>query len=85
MPFVYILRSEKGMYYTGSTSNLSERLRHHHGGYTPSTSRMGKLTLVFKQEYGSLILAREVEKKIKMMKRKDYIEKIIKDGVIKKK
>ena len=83
MSFVYILKNEIGNYYIGSTENLEDRLKHHLGGHTPSTSKMGKLELVFKQEYSSLSEARKIEKKLKDLKRHDYIEKIILDGFIK--
>ena len=85
MPFVYILQNERRKYYVGSTINLQERMRHHMGGYTPSTHRMGKLQLVFYQEYKTLVEARSVEVKIKKLKRHDYIANIIKDGFIKTK
>ena len=39
--------------------------------------------LVFSQEYKELRQARKIERKIKELKRKDYIEKIIDDGYIK--
>lgn len=39
--------------------------------------------LVLSQEYKSLKMAREIEKRIKKLKRKDYIEKMIADGFIK--
>ena len=38
--------------------------------------------LVFKQEFCSLDIARNVERKIKKLKRKDYIEKIISEGYV---
>ena len=40
-------------------------------------------TLKLVQEYSSLELARKIERKLKDMKRKDYIEKMVKDGYIK--
>jgi putative endonuclease len=83
MPFIYILKSELGKYYIGSTTNLPQRLRHHQGGYTPSTKRLGAVNLVFSQEYSTINEARKVEKRLKDLKRKDYVEKIIKDGFIK--
>ena len=83
MSFVYILKGEIGHFYIGSTADLEERLKHHLGGHTPSTSKMGKLELVFSQEYPCLKDARYVEKRLKNLKRRDYIEKIIKDGYIK--
>ncbi len=53
------------------------------GGFTPSTKRLGKVNLIFKQEYKTLSEARKIERKLKKLKRRDYIEKIIKDGYIK--
>jgi predicted GIY-YIG superfamily endonuclease len=83
MSFVYILKNDNGRYYIGSTDNLSDRIRHHFGGYTPSTKRLGNLQLVFTQEYESLKEARSVELKLKKLKRHDYIASIVKDGFIK--
>ncbi len=83
MAYVYILKSDSGKYYIGSTLNLSTRLRHHKGGFTPSTKRLGQMNLVLKQEYSNLKEARFIEAKLKRLKRKDYIEKIVKDGIIK--
>ncbi len=40
-------------------------------------------SLVLVQEYDSLGVARKIERKVKKLKRKDYIEKIISDGYIK--
>ncbi len=82
MPHVYILQSKRNMrYYIGSTNNIEQRLRHHRSGSTPSTKRLGSMTLVFKQEYKSLRDARKIEKKLKRLKRRDYIDKIVKEGV----
>lgn len=44
---------------------------------------MGKLNLVFSQMFDTLEEARRIEIKLKHLKRKDYIEKIIKEGYIK--
>ena len=83
MPFVYILQNRNGKYYIGSTTDLDERMRHHLGGYTPSTKRLGELHLVFSQEYESLKEVRNIELKLKKLKRSDYIANIIKDGFLK--
>ena len=40
--------------------------------------------LVFKQEFVNIDIARKVERRLKAFKRRDFIEKIVKDGVIKK-
>ncbi|MDP3934941.1 MAG: GIY-YIG nuclease family protein [Candidatus Giovannonibacteria bacterium] len=83
MAFVYILKSLRdARFYIGSTTNLQERLKHHFGGFTPSTKSFGKIELVFSQKYPNLKDARSIERKLKALKRKDYLEKIIKDGKI---
>ena len=82
-PSVYILYSRaSNKYYIGSTANIENRLKHHLGGYTPSTQKMAGLILKFNQEYDSLKQARDIEKRLKKLKRRDYIEKIIRDGAI---
>ena len=84
MAVVYILKSvSDGRFYVGSTKDLKQRLRHHHGGFTSSTKRFGIVTLVFSQEFPSLKEARLIEKKLKKFKRKDYIDKIVREGEIK--
>ncbi len=69
-------------YYIGSTENIDQRLKDHFAGFSPATKALGVAELLLKQEYGSLKAARFVESKLKRLKRKDYIEKIIKDGYI---
>lgn len=83
MAWVYILKTKADKYYIGSTSNLEERIKHHKRGFTPSTKSLGFDSLLLSQEYQTLKEARLVERKIKNLKRRDYIEKIIKDGYIK--
>ena len=86
MAFVYILESIRdGRYYIGSTVNLEKRIQHHQGGHTPSTKGFGGVKLVFQQKYDSLVEARYIEKRLKKLKRKDYLQKIIDDGYIKMK
>ncbi len=83
MSWVYILKTEKDKYYIGSTDNLEQRMKHHSGGYTASTKRLVFVECAFSQKYNTLKDARYIEKKLKKLKRRDYIEKIIKDGYIK--
>ncbi|HEY4490332.1 MAG TPA: GIY-YIG nuclease family protein [Candidatus Paceibacterota bacterium] len=85
MSWVYILKSKNGKYYVGSTINIEKRINHHLGGHTPTTKKFGDVTLVFSQKYKNLSEARNIERKIKNLKRKDYIEKIVADGKIKMK
>jgi putative endonuclease len=80
--FVYILKDKNGKFYIGSTSDILRRMKQHQYGHTQTTRRMNEPKLVFSQEYSTLIQARKVERRIKKLKRKDYIERIIKDGYI---
>ena len=81
--YVYILKSEKGSFYIGSTNDLDKRLKQHLNGHTQTTRQRKIYRLIFSQRYDSLAEARKIERKIKNFKRKDFIEKIVKDGYIK--
>ncbi len=70
-------------FYIGSTNDVKRRFSQHNSGHTQTTKRMGKLNLVFSQMFDTLEEARRIEIKLKHLKRKDYIEKIIKEGYIK--
>ena len=84
MAKVYILQSLRdGRFYIGSTINLDDRWRHHQNGFTQSTKRFGLCKIVLVQEFPRPEEARYVERRLKKMKRKDYIERIVKDGCIK--
>jgi predicted GIY-YIG superfamily endonuclease len=82
MAWVYILQTKSGKYYIGSTINLSARLKHHFGGFTASSKSLGADKLLLKQEYKTYKEARYIEQRLKKLKRRDYIEKILKDGYI---
>ena len=83
MACVYILQSLRNRrFYIGSTINLRQRLKHHFGGFTPSTKKFGQIKFIFSQEYPTLKEARMIEKRLKKLKRKDYIEKIVREGKI---
>jgi len=81
--FVYILRSLKNNnFYIGSTENLNQRFLQHNKGVIKATKYKRPYEIVFYQEFDNLLKAKSVEKTIKKWKRKDFIEKIIKDGKI---
>jgi len=82
---VYILKDSSHKYYIGSTDNIVRRLAHHKYGGTYTTKRMRNPEPVLIQKYMNLKEARKVELKLKNFKRRDFIEKIIKDGFIKTK
>ncbi len=81
--YIYILRDKSGKLYIGSTSNLERRLKQHLNGHTQTTRNMHEPRLVLKQEVASLGVARQIENRLKKLKRKDYIEKMILDGYVK--
>ena len=81
--YVYILEDSNHKFYIGSTNDVERRFSQHNSGHTYTTKRMGKLNLVFSQMFDTLEEARKVETRLKRLKRKDYIEKIVKEGYIK--
>ena len=81
--FVYILKDNDGKLYIGSTNDLKRRLHQHDIGHTQTTCNMNKPKVVFSQKYDNLEQARKIERRLKKLKRKDYIQKIIADGYIK--
>ena len=83
MAVVYFLRGRNGRFYIGSTNNLGRRLTEHQAGKSAYTSKNLPVELIFQQEYKNLSTARKIEYKIKQLKRKDIIEKIVKEGIIK--
>ena len=84
-PCLYIIQSLKnGSYYIGSTSDIETRLKFHNSGRVKATKYKRPYKLVFKQEFGDIKKAHQAELKIKSWKRRDFIEKIIKDGRFKK-
>ncbi|MFH0712413.1 MAG: GIY-YIG nuclease family protein [Candidatus Jorgensenbacteria bacterium] len=80
--YVYVLKDSLGRFYVGSTDRPERRMRQHQGGHTQTTRNMKSWGLVLLQEYESLPEARRIERKIKRMKRKDYIEKMIREKCI---
>lgn len=80
---VYILQSDDGKFYIGSTTDMERRLKQHQQAHTPTTHRFKNPKLVFTQKFSTIEKARQIELRLKKLKRKDYIQKIISDGFIK--
>ena len=55
----------------------------HERGQVRATKALLPVEVVYKQEYDDYSLARKVELKLKDYKRKDFLEKVIKDGYFK--
>jgi putative endonuclease len=85
MAYVYILQDKKnGKFYIGSTNNVESRFKQHKSKKHHSSKCLTDPEIVFKQKFDSLKIARKIELRLKKYKRKDFIEKIIRDGIIKK-
>ncbi len=84
--YVYILRSlGNGKYYIGNTQDIVRRIHEHELGKSSYVSRyIGTFELVFCQQYIDIGMARKAEKWLKLQKDRDFIERVIVDGVIKK-
>jgi len=81
---IYILKSSKNnRYYIGSTIDVNNRLQKHNKGlvYSTKNNRPYKIELI--QEYETITKAKQIEYKIKKLKRREYIEKMIIDKYIK--
>ena len=77
MAFLYILRTGRGGYYIGSTTDIDARLAKHTSGGVRSTRSLRPLTLVYKEECVSRGVAQQREYEIKKWKSKQRILKII--------
>ena len=83
MFWLYILKNEeKNRYYIGSTNDINRRLTQHLRGSTRTTRILGTNKLVYKEEFTTLLEARNREKKLKSYKSKKYIDWLISNGPV---
>jgi len=70
--YVYILRCNDGLLYTGITNNLSRRFEEHRSGLNKNcfTFRRRPIQLIFHQEFNDVLQAIFFEKKIKKWSRR---------------
>jgi len=80
--FVYILVDDFNKYYIGSCKDIDIRYKRHLTGWVYTTNRMKNPQIALSQEFNTIEEARKIERKLKKLKRKDYIKKIIDDGFI---
>jgi putative endonuclease len=78
--FVYILASRyKGTLYVGVTNDLAKRIGEHKGGFVPGfTKTYGVTTLVYFEQYETILEARARERVLKRWRR-DWKIKLIED------
>ena len=65
MYYVYILKNDKGVFYTGVTDDLKRRLTEHNSGNSNFTSWSGPYTLVWYCAFHNKDLAYSFEKYLK--------------------
>ncbi len=82
MPFyVYILKSSRdGQYYIEQSSDINLRLRRHNEGSSRYTKGRGPWELVHQESYATRSEAMCRERILKGLKRRDLIERIIKEN-----
>jgi putative endonuclease len=81
---VYIIQSLKNLrYYIGYSNDPNRRLDEHNRGKVVATKNKGPWEIKFCHKYDSGRQARRIEYKLKKFKRRDILERIIKDGYIK--
>lgn len=77
MPYVYILESEDGRHYTGSTVDLQTRLKRHNAGTGSITTKKEQWHVIHTEEYSTIAEARKREKQIKSYKGGNAFKKLI--------
>src|ERR1043165_423459 len=79
MPWVYILSSNSGRYYIGSTVDLNDRLNQHQRGHTHTTKRLGgNLAIAAALETATLAEARALERSLKRKKNPQLALRVLK-------
>jgi putative endonuclease len=74
---VYILKSEKGRYYIGYSSDFDKRLEKHNTGLSYWTSREKNWTVIHKEEYPTRTEALKRERYLKKLKGGNEFKRII--------
>lgn len=67
------------------TFNINQRIQSHNSGLVKATKYKRPYKLVFSQQFDNALVAHKMELRIKKWKRRDFIDKIVKDGFIKTK
>ena len=76
--FVYIIHSRKtGIYYTGYTQDVEDRLKYHNSGKTKSLWKHRPLEIVLVEEYNTKAEAIQRERQIKRYKSGEAFRKLI--------
>lgn len=80
MFWIYILKSLKSQkYYIGQTKDIRDRLVYHNKGKNRSTKSDRPWQLVYKERFSSRAEAIKRERYLKSLKKRIYLEKLIKN------
>jgi len=74
---VCVLRNEAGRHYTGSTSDLVQRVGQHNDGITKSTKNRGSWTVIYQEEYATRAEAMRREKFLKSGQGREELKRIL--------
>jgi len=77
MFYTYIIKSQCGRFYIGSTKNLLKRISQHNNGESKWTSRFKNWKIVYKEEFETRSKAVQREMFLKKLKGGDAFKKII--------
>ena len=78
MPHMYILLSQSsGRYYVGSTTDIDRRVSEHLRSHSLATRGRGPWTLVYQEEFPTLLEARRREFQVKAWKSAKLISRLI--------
>ena len=75
--FLYILQSQSGDYYIGTTHNLKRRITYHNAGKVRSTKGKRPWKMLYSEKFDTLSGARKRELQIKNWKSRAAIERLI--------
>ena len=81
MPHMYVIYSQKlDKYYVGACTDLERRLYEHNIGHSKYTSLGVPWVVKYKEEFETLLEAKQRELQIKRMKSRRIIENLIANG-----
>lgn len=80
MAYVYVLKSDTGLHYIGSTVDLTVRLKRHNAGTGARTTKGKEWKVVYQKTYSTLEEARKEEKRIKSFKGGNAFKRLIENA-----
>ena len=77
MYHIYIIKNKNNKYYTGVTSNIFQRIRHHNNGANKFTKNKGPWELIYQEDFKDKKLAWKREQQIKKYKGGEAFKKLL--------